>query len=92
MTTILPTNKINTGNILGQPHNVILFNDDHHSMDAVVTQIMKATGYGPGKASEIMFEAHTKGRAIVYTGSLERCEHISSVLEEIRLGTRIEQA
>ena len=40
----------------------------------------------------LMNEAHTTGRAVVFTGGLERCELVSSILEEIRLGTRIEPA
>lgn len=86
--------ELQTGTIsditLGKPYNVILFNDEDHSMDEVVSQIMKATGYDPIKATAIMMEAHTKGRAIVWTGHQERAEHISSVLEEIRLGTKVE--
>jgi ATP-dependent Clp protease adapter protein ClpS len=39
-----------------------------------------------------MMEAHLKGRAIVYTGGLEKCEQVETVLNEIRLGTKIEQA
>jgi len=90
------TPSIDTGTTtnlsLGKPHKVILFNDDHHGMDEVISQIMKATGYGMQKAIQVMMEAHTKGRAVVWTGHKERCEHISSVLEEIRLETKVEQA
>lgn len=90
------TPTIETGTIsglnLGQPHKVILFNDDHHSMDEVVSQIMKATGYAPQTAFQVMMEAHKTGRAVVWTGHKERCEHIADVLEEIRLGTKVEPA
>jgi ATP-dependent Clp protease adaptor protein ClpS len=77
---------------LGKPHKVILYNDENHEMTEVVNQIVKATGYGSQQATAIMLEAHNSGRAIVWSGGLERCEHISAILEEIRLGTRIEPA
>lgn len=81
-----------TTTILGKPKNLILFNDDSHSMDQVVDQIRKATGYDPTKCMQIMMEADKNGRAIVYTGHLERCEHIENILVEIDLGTKIEDA
>lgn len=76
---------------LGKPCNVILFNDEHHSMEEVVEQIQKAISCDALHASKIMIQAHTSGRAIVFTGGLERCELVSSILEEIRLGTKIEE-
>lgn len=76
---------------LGQPYNVILFNDETHSMDEVVKQIDKAI-HDLARATEAMLEAHFKGRAVVWTGHKERAEHIASVLEEIRLGTKVEPA
>ena len=39
-----------------------------------------------------MIEAHTNGRAIAYTGGKERCELVESILAEIKLMTKIEQA
>jgi ATP-dependent Clp protease adapter protein ClpS len=84
--------ETDTTTILGKPYNVVLFNDDSHDMMQVVNQIRKATGCDNVKATTIMLEAHTAGRAIAYSGSLERCEHVESVLSEIQLGTKIEQA
>lgn len=81
-----------TSTILGKPYNVILFNDDSHDMVEVVNQIIKATGCDQSKATLIMLEAHSAGRAIAYSGGKERCEHVESILAEIRLGTKIEQA
>jgi ATP-dependent Clp protease adapter protein ClpS len=79
-----------TENFLGKPHQVILFNDATHSIEEVVKQVDKATRCGQSKAFELTMEAHEKGRASVYSGILERCEHVASILEEIRLGTKIE--
>lgn len=83
-----------TGTIinLGKLHNVILFNDEQHSMDEVISQIMKAIQCDISTATAMMLQAHTTGRVIVFTGHLERCEHVANILEEIRLGTKIEEA
>jgi ATP-dependent Clp protease adapter protein ClpS len=90
--TPVVNNDTDIGNILGKPYNVILFNDETHSMEEVVAQLMKATRCDAGRASAIMMEAHNMGRAVAFSGSLERCEHAESILAEIRLGTQIEQA
>lgn len=87
-TTILDLTGTNIGT--GIPRNVVLFNDECHDMAEVANQIMKAIHCGAGTAFNLMMEAHTTGRAIVFSGHLERCELVASILEEIRLGTRIE--
>ena len=77
---------------LGRPHKVILFNDEHHDMLEVVAQIIKAIHCDSPTAVRIMMEAHTTGRAVAFSGVLERCELVASILEQIRLGTKIEPA
>ena len=67
------------------PYVVILYNDDHHDMLEVVSQLQKATGYNIERCATIMLEAHTRGRAIAYTGSQEDCEKAANVLRQIRL-------
>ncbi|MGH2576060.1 MAG: ATP-dependent Clp protease adaptor ClpS [Ignavibacteria bacterium] len=69
---------------------LILFNDSYHSFDEVIEQVMKAAGYGYDKAEGIAMEAHTRGRAVVLSGELEKCLKAQSVLEEISLRTEIE--
>lgn len=69
---------------------VILFNDDWHTFDEVIYQIIKATGYNYEKAEAITYEVHNKGKAIVYSGELAKCIQVSSVLEEIQLRTEIQ--
>ena len=81
-----------TSTLLGKPYNVILFNDDHHGIFEVTLQIIKATGCNTEKAFNIMMEAHTNGRAVCFSGNRERCEHVESILSQIGLGTKIEQA
>jgi ATP-dependent Clp protease adapter protein ClpS len=74
-----------------EPWNVILLNDDWHTFDEVIIQLIKATGCSPEKALEVALEAHNKGEAVCFTGHRERCEHVASILEEINLGVRIER-
>ena len=56
------------------PYHVILENDAYHSMDFVVEVIQKALGYNLQRAFLLMEEAHTKGRAVVWTGPREVAE------------------
>jgi len=74
------------------PWIVILYNDDFHSFDEVIFQVQKATGASLEQATEITLEAHTKGRAVCFTGPLERCEHVAAVLRQIELTVEIEQS
>lgn len=71
------------------PFKVILFNDDYHTFDEVISQLMKALKCGFDKARDYAFEAHVKGKAVVFNGELQKCLKVSSVLEEIALHTQI---
>jgi ATP-dependent Clp protease adaptor protein ClpS len=73
-----------------EPAKVILFNDDVHTFDDVIGQLIKAIRCTLEKAESIAWEVHTKGKALVYTGELARCVEVSSILEEIQLMTQIE--
>lgn len=75
-----------------EPWNVILLNDDWHTFDEVISQLIKATNCSRQKAEDIAWEAHTKGEAICFSGPRERCEHVALILEEIDLGVRLERA
>jgi len=56
------------------PYNVLIDNDDLHSMEFVVEVIQKALGYAAERAFQLMLQAHTSGRAVVWTGSKEVAE------------------
>ena len=71
------------------PWNVLLYNDDHHGFEEVILQVQKATGVSLERAYDITVEAHTQGRAICYTGPLERCEHVAAILRQIQLKAEI---
>ncbi len=72
------------------PAKVILYNDDWHTFEEVIVQLMKATGCGRERAEALTWEVHTRGKAAVYEGSLAECLRVSSILEEIALHTQIE--
>lgn len=76
--------------LVQEPARVILFNDEVHTFDEVITQIMKALRCTESKAEGLAWEAHTQGKTMVYSGELVRCVEISGILEEIRLMTQIE--
>ncbi|MGA9116890.1 MAG: ATP-dependent Clp protease adaptor ClpS [Bacteroidota bacterium] len=73
-----------------EPAKVVLFNDDVHTFEEVIAQIMKAVRCTQTKAEGLAWEAHTAGRAVVFGGSIIRCVEVSGILEEIRLMTHIE--
>lgn len=74
---------------IGLTSRVLLFNDDWHTFDEVITQLMVATGCTFEKARDLAFEVHVKGKAIVFNGAMKECLKVSSVLEEIALHTQI---
>lgn len=77
--------------VIIEPWNVILFNDDSHSFDEVIVQLMSALGCTQEHAEAITWEVHSSGSAVCYTGPLERCEHIAVILEQINLLVKMEQ-
>jgi ATP-dependent Clp protease adapter protein ClpS len=75
---------------LSSGNNVVLFNDDWHTFEEVIAQIIKATKCSFVEARDKTFEVHVRGKAIVYTGELKECLMVSGILEEILLHTQIE--
>lgn len=56
------------------PYHVILQNDDHHSMQFVLTVLIKVFGYDQERCYQLMLLAHETGLAVVWTGSKEVAE------------------
>jgi ATP-dependent Clp protease adaptor protein ClpS len=77
---------------LDNPWIVILYNDDWHPYDQVVFQVQKATGCSLEKAVWITQEAHATGRSVAYTGTLEDCERVATVLRDIKLQVETDKA
>lgn len=86
------------------PYNVLVMNDDDHSMDFVVGVLQKVFGFPLPKSFQLMLTAHETGCVVVWSGPKEvaelKAEQIST-FHEIRdrdqkdlgpLGVRIEPA
>lgn len=75
---------------LEAPWRVILYNDDIHTFDEVIFQLMKATGCSLPEAETLTWKVHTEGKAAVYEGAFEACFRVQRVLREIQLITEIQ--
>lgn len=75
---------------VGLSARVILYNDEEHTFDEVISQIIKATGCSPAHAEGLTVEVHERGKAMVYDGTMNACLRVSAILEEISLNTQIE--
>jgi ATP-dependent Clp protease adaptor protein ClpS len=89
----MPTNPLKQSEqdeevLAKEPAKVILFNDEVHTFEEVIGQLIKATRCTQEKAEHIAWEVH--GKAVVFTGELSRCMEVSGILEEIELMTQIE--
>ena len=76
---------------LGNPWQVVLFNDEVHSFDEVILQLQKAAGYSLEKATELTWRVHNNGKAVVYIGTKEDCGKVAGVLGQIKLSTQVEK-
>jgi ATP-dependent Clp protease adapter protein ClpS len=76
--------------LIEYPAKVILFNDEIHSFEEVIGQIIKATGCDTSKAEALTWEVHNNGKAMVFEGHMDNCLKVSHILEEIALNTQIE--
>lgn len=88
--SIEPKEILEEETVVQEPAKVILFNDEVHTFDEVIGQIIKATGCDEMKAETLTWEVHNTGRAMVYLGPITTCVQVSHVLEEIELITQIE--
>ena len=70
-------------------YRVFLFNDDHHTFEEVISQLIKAINCSFEKGRAFAFEVHVKGKAMVFSGAMQNCINVSSILEEIALHTQI---
>ena len=69
---------------------VTLLNDDYHTFEEVITQLIKAIHCTPQQGESMAWTVHTKGKCEVFHGPVEECLHVSAVLEEIDLKTQID--
>ena len=69
---------------------VILFNDEFHSFDEVINQIIKATNCSIERAEALTWEVHSRGLSNVFEGDFGKCLRVSGILEQIDLRTNVE--
>jgi len=74
---------------LNDPWVVILYNDEIHSFDEVIEQLVKATHCSVKQAEKHAWTVHTEGKDVVYKGTFEECFQVQGVLREIQLVTEI---
>lgn len=86
----LPDLETRTDLAAAKPARVILYNDDWHSFDDVILQVMKATGCSEPVAEAHAFTVHTQGRSQVFDGARQDCERVAGVLREIRLQVEVD--
>ncbi|MDB5034070.1 MAG: ATP-dependent Clp protease adaptor protein ClpS [Chlorobi bacterium] len=68
---------------------VILYNDEIHTFDEVIFQLMKATGCSISEGEQIALEVDSTGLACVFEGEVADCLRVSGILEEIALHTEV---
>jgi ATP-dependent Clp protease adaptor protein ClpS len=73
-TATKPREREETRTRLLPPYNVILENDDHHSFEFVIDVLRKVLGCTEQRAFRFAEQAHTTGRAVIWTGSKEVAE------------------
>ncbi len=89
-TDVVVEEEVTDDTRMDHPWRVILYNDDIHSFDEVILQLVKATGCTLQEAEQKAWEAHRRGRAAVFEGSFEDCFRVQGILREIQLVTEIE--
>ena len=66
--------------------------DDPVNLQSYVTYVfMELFGYSKAKATELMMQVHTEGKAIVSTGSREEMEHYVARLHEYGLWATLQR-
>ncbi|MFZ4515178.1 MAG: ATP-dependent Clp protease adapter ClpS [Acidimicrobiia bacterium] len=64
-----------TSEDLARPWVVIVWNDPVNLMSYVVWVLQKLFGFSREKATKLMMQIHTEGKAVVAAGSRESAEH-----------------
>ena len=90
MTIALPENEARQGQETAKPARVILYNDDWHSFEDVILQLMKATACTAAEGEAHAWRVHTQGRWTVFEGPRGECEKVANCLREIRLHVEVD--
>lgn len=81
-----------TNVFLDQPWQVVVHDDPVNLMSYVTHVLRKIFGYEEDKARRLMLLVHNTGRAIAWTGALERAEHYVRELHAHQLLATLEKA
>jgi len=74
-----------------RPWNVIVWDDPVTPMSVVVVILRKIFGYPNNKATQLMLTVHHEGRAVVWSGPLERAQSYCVKLQVAGLVATIER-
>ena len=69
--------------------NVLLWNDDHNSMDHVVRALVATIGLSLERAVAVMYDAHEHGKTVAWSGAKEPAELYRDGLEAFGLTATI---
>ncbi len=75
--------------LAGDRWGLIIFNNDHNSIDEVIFGLIAATHCEMQEAAIEAWEAHTHGMAWVHFGSQDDCRKASLVMEAIGVKTEV---
>jgi len=67
---------------------VIVFDNDHNTIDEVIAILMQATGCGIEEAAMETWEIHNLGKSIVHHGSSAECHRAAAIIRTI--GIKVE--
>jgi len=81
---------VDSGTFIGDPYQVILYNDDHNTCEHVVKCLMEIFGHSAEMAKKIMTEAHQKGRTIAQVETQSRAVHHVALLQAAGLKAEVE--
>ena len=69
-----PKTRTNTNTKKQPPYAVVVENDDFHTFEYVIEGLSKVCGHNRPQAFLLATEIHTRGRAIVWSGTRELAE------------------
>lgn len=87
--TSTKSNETDTGTNLHHKYRVVLFNDDYHTFEQVIVQIMRAIMCSRLQAESHTKDVHNNGSSVIFAGTIEKALRVSAMLEEIGLKTEI---
>lgn len=71
-------------------YKVLLYNDDHNSMEHVIRALVRVFQFELSECERIMMEAHRKGVALCTVEPMEQAEHHRDQLRSFSLISVIE--